>query len=121
LHFLIDGLGPTDDPSRRDGGRAMQVLEHPLPMRDPSGVQPVAANEFLRRGRRPHDGRGRALPEPARPGAVDLGAIALEAKRVVAIGADLAPVPEPGVPFPARRAECPEAPRPTMTFAARHG
>src|SRR6187549_554681 len=89
-------------------------------MRDLSGVQHGAAREFLRRRRRPYDGWSGPLREPARPGAVDLGAIALEAERVVAIGANRVPVPEPGFPFPARRAERPEAPRPTMTFAARH-
>jgi hypothetical protein len=44
----------------------------------------------------------------------------LEAQRVVAIGANLAPVPEPGFPLLAGRAECPETARPTVTLAARH-
>ena len=81
----------------------MQVIEHPLPMRELLFVQDPVTRGLLTCKRRPW--RSRCFSEPARPGTVHFSTVTLEAERVVAIGTDDAAVSKPRLPVAASLAE----------------
>ena len=83
----------------------MQVIEHPLPMREPSFVQDLATGGLRTCKRRAW--RSRCFSEPARPGTVHFPPVTLEAERVVAIRTDDAAVSKPRLPVAASLAEMP--------------
>jgi len=70
--------------------------------------------------RQPRFGWRCCFGEPAHPKPIHLPAVALEAERVVSISPHLAPIPESGLPFLARRAQDPDPLRPTVALLARH-
>jgi hypothetical protein len=65
----------------------------------------------------------RSVSRREAPGAlaIDFGAVAPEAERVVAIGADLAAIPEPGRVLMAREADMTERPAKTTSGCWGHG
>ncbi len=106
--------------SRRYGARALQVIEHPLAMRDLSLVEDPRIHGLVVSERQPR--QRRPIVHPAHPGAVDLTAVALETEGVVTIRTNFTAIPESGFPLLTRRAQgVPERFRPTAAFAARHG
>jgi hypothetical protein len=95
------------------------MIEHPLSVRKPPVVEDARAG--LRRsewGRHRPASAGFGQPTGAR--AVDLAPVALEAERVVAIGADFLAIPGPGLPLLTRAAQDPVTFRPSATLATRH-
>ena len=100
---------------------ALEMAEHQSPVRDLSCVQDLTAGSLLISEWRPHAPRGRRIAQPAPPGAIDLAAIALEAERVIPIGAHFPTIPESGLSLLARGARALDARGATTTFAAQHG
>jgi hypothetical protein len=74
-------------------------------MRELSFVQ--ATDGLLMSKRRPHARRDRRFGQSARPGTVDLPAVALEAECAVTIRTNLTAILESGFPLLARRAQGP--------------
>ena len=93
------------------------MIEHPLPIREPSLVENPVTDGLLMPKRRPHAGWDRGLGESARPGTIDLIAVALKAECMVTIPTNLTAISESGFPFLTRRAQGPETLRPTVAFA----
>lgn len=115
-----DGSTSSARPLRRDGGRALQMIQHSLTMGD---LAVVEARETSGVGPPKRGGPTRGshcLRHPARPSPIDLVPVALEAERVVAVRPDLTAIPELGFAFPARRAALLDLLRLTTTFIARH-
>ena len=122
---MPDGQGPRADALRREEsgrhrGPALQVFQHPQPMRELSLVQDPPTGGLLC-DRRPHARRDWPFGQPAHPGAVSLSAKTLEAERVVTIRTNFSAISELGFAILTRRAQDPGTLRPSMTFAARHG
>jgi hypothetical protein len=81
--------------------RELEMMEHQSPVRDlPFTQHRAAANFPVRADAR----RGRRVAQSARPSAIDLAAIALEAARVIPIRTHVPTISESGFPLLARHA-----------------
>ncbi len=83
-------------------------------------VKNPAASEVLMSEWGPRSQRGCRFGHPPRPGAIDLPPVALEAEGVVPVRTNLTAILESGFPLLARRAQGPDALRPTVKLLARH-
>ena len=114
------GRSPLPDAHQNGSETGEGSCRASLPMGNLLVIEDGVTNDVVTRALRPHAGQGRLVGQSASAGTVDCSSVALEAERVVAIGAHVAAIPESRLPLLACSAQDPDALRQAVTFGARH-